>query len=124
MDVYKNLQEKLSLNQFPLSAKYDIKWVIENEMGPSSLWLTEYLIETLNIKNGMRILDLGCGKAMSSIFLANEYDVQIIAADLWINATENMKRIEEENTAKNIFPLNVEAHNLPFADECFDIRLV
>lgn len=121
MDVYKNLQEKLSLNQFPLSATYDIKWVIENEMGPSSLWLTEYLIETLNIKSGMRILDLGCGKAMSSIFLANEYDVQIIAADLWINATENMKRIKEENGAKNIFPLNVEAHNLPFADECFDI---
>jgi hypothetical protein len=36
-NIYKILQDKLSLNQFPLSAKYDIKWVIENEMGPSSL---------------------------------------------------------------------------------------
>jgi cyclopropane fatty-acyl-phospholipid synthase-like methyltransferase len=121
LDKYKDLQEKLSLNQFPLSAKYDIKWVIENEMGPSSLWLIEYLIETMEIKNGMRILDLGCGKAMSSIFLANEYDIQIIAADLWINATENMKRIKEKNVEKSVFPLNIEAHNLPFADECFDV---
>jgi cyclopropane fatty-acyl-phospholipid synthase-like methyltransferase len=84
MEIYKGLQEKLTLGQFPLSSKYDIKWVIENEMGPSSLWLMEYLTEKINIKKEMTILDLGCGKAMSSIFLAKEYGPQIIAADLWI----------------------------------------
>jgi cyclopropane fatty-acyl-phospholipid synthase-like methyltransferase len=121
MNLFKELQEKLSLNQFPLSAKYDIKWIIENEMGPNSLWLMEYLIEKISIKRGMRILDLGCGKAMSSIFLAKEYDVQIIAADLWVNASENMKRIKEKNVEETVFPINMEAHNMPFADECFDL---
>jgi cyclopropane fatty-acyl-phospholipid synthase-like methyltransferase len=121
MNIYETLQEKLSLNQFPLSAKYDIKWVIENEMGPNSLWLIEYLTEKMNIKKGMGILDLGCGKAMSSIFLAKEYNIQVIAADLWINASENMKRIKEENVEEYVFPINLEAHNLPFAEECFDI---
>jgi cyclopropane fatty-acyl-phospholipid synthase-like methyltransferase len=119
--LYTTLQEKLSLNQFPLSAKYDIKWVIENEMGPSSLWLMEFLLENIRLEKGMRILDLGCGRAMSSIFIAKEFDVQIIAADLWIKASENMERIKEAKMETKIFPINAEAHNLPFADKCFDV---
>ena len=119
-NVYTILQEKMTLNQFPLSAKYNIKWVIENEMGPSSLWLMEFLVEKIDLKEGMRVLDLGCGNAMSSIFLAKEFGVQIIAADLWINASENMKKIKEENMETKVFPINADAHNLPFAHECFD----
>jgi SAM-dependent methyltransferase len=120
-NIYRTLQEKLSLSQFPLSAKYDIKWAIENEMGPSSLWLMEYLSEKLEFKKGIRILDIGCGKAMSSIFLAKEFGVQIIAADLWINASENMKRIKEKDVEEYVFPINLEAHNMPFAEESFDV---
>jgi cyclopropane fatty-acyl-phospholipid synthase-like methyltransferase len=120
-NLYKKLQEKLTLSQFPLSSKYDIKWVTENEMGPSSLWLMEYLTEKITIKKEMKIFDLGCGKAMSSIFLAKEYCTQIIAGDLWINASENMNRIKEMKIEKYIIPINLEAHNIPFADECFDI---
>jgi cyclopropane fatty-acyl-phospholipid synthase-like methyltransferase len=81
----------------------------------------EYLAEKMEFRKGMRILDLGCGKAMSSIFLAKEFGVQIIAADLWINASENMKRIKEKDAEEYIFPINSEAHNLPFAEESFDI---
>jgi len=115
------LQEKMSLKQYPLSAKYDIKWVVENEMGPNVLWLMEFLTEKINFKRGMRVLDLGCGKVVSSIFLAKEFDVQIIAADLWIDASENMARIRKEKMETNVFPINAEAHNLPFADESFDV---
>lgn len=118
---YKVLQERFSLKQFPKSVKYNIKWVIENEMGPNALWLMEYLTDKMEIGKNMRILDLGCGKALSSIYLAKEYKVQICAADLWINATDNLKRIKESKVEKYVFPINVEAHNIPFADECFDI---
>ena len=38
----------------------------------------------------MRVLDLGCGLAMSSIFLRREFDVQVWATDLWFNASENL----------------------------------
>lgn len=31
------LKSKLTLQQFPLSAKYDIEWINENEMGPNSI---------------------------------------------------------------------------------------
>jgi cyclopropane fatty-acyl-phospholipid synthase-like methyltransferase len=36
---------------------------------------------------------MGCGKAISSIFLAKEFGVEVWAADLWVKPTENWERI-------------------------------
>lgn len=41
-----------------------------------------------------RTLDLGCGFALTSLFIANETDAKhVYAFDLWVSATENYKRI-------------------------------
>lgn len=119
MDM-QELQKKMSLPQFPLSAKYDIEWLAENEMGPNSLWLAEFLASAMHLKPGMRVLDLGCGKAISSIFLAKEFNVQVWATDLWINASDNWSRIAREGVENLVFPMNAEAHALPYADGFFD----
>jgi SAM-dependent methyltransferase len=119
MDI-QELQKKMSLPQFPLSTKYDIEWLAENEMGPCSLWLAEFLVSSMEIKPGMRVLDLGCGKAISSIFLAKEFNVQVWAADLWIDASENCARIKKAGVEDLVFPMNAEAHTLPFANGFFD----
>jgi cyclopropane fatty-acyl-phospholipid synthase-like methyltransferase len=37
---------------------------------------------SMDLKPSMRVLDLGCGRAMSSIFLHREFDVQVWAVDL------------------------------------------
>lgn len=89
-------------------------------MGPNALWLLEWLCDALDLSPGARVLDLGCGKAMTSIFLAREYDVRVVAADLWINPTENWRRIEAAGEVGRIMPLHVEAHDLPFAEGYFD----
>ena len=68
----------------------------------------------------MRVLDLGCGKGLSSIFLAKEYGVQVWATDLWIDASENFGRICEAGVEDRVFPIHAEAHALPFADGFFD----
>ncbi|MCW2751334.1 MAG: SAM-dependent methyltransferase, partial [Aeromicrobium sp.] len=47
---------------------YDPRWVFDNQMGPNALWLVESLTEVLPLEPGMRVLDLGCGRAMTSIF--------------------------------------------------------
>jgi len=114
------LSQSLSLSQFPLSGKYDPMWVLENQMGPNVLWLTEALMEILHLKPGMRVLDMGCGRAISSIFLAKEFGLQVWATDLWITATDNWKRIRSAGVENQVFPINTEAHSLPFADEFFD----
>ena len=61
----------------------------------------------------MRVLDLGCGAAISSIFLARELGVQVWAADLWIDPTQNRRRIEEAGVGDRVFPIEAEAHTLP-----------
>jgi cyclopropane fatty-acyl-phospholipid synthase-like methyltransferase len=117
----KDLSELVNNKAFPLSSKYDPIWILENEMGINALWLTEWLCRNIELKPGMRILDIGCGKVMSSVFLAKEYDVMVFASDPLISATENWQRIKTERLENKIFPIRAEAHDLPFAEDFFDI---
>ena len=114
------LRAKMRLPAFPLSAKYDLGWMVENEMGPSSVWLAEFLLGAMRLEPGMKVLDLGCGKAMSSIFLAKEVGCRVFATDLWIGASENQARIEEAGVAELVCPIHAEAHDLPYAHGFFD----
>jgi len=122
-NINENSNVLLPSDKFPLSAKYDIEWVIKNQMGPNVMWLTEFLTQSMNLKPGMRVLDLGCGLAISSIFLAKEFDVQVWATDLWIKANENWKLVCDANMENQVFPIHAEAHDLPFADNFFDAIL-
>jgi ubiquinone/menaquinone biosynthesis C-methylase UbiE len=116
----KRMQELLKNDKYPRSAKYDSAWVLKGWMGPNVLWLMEWLCEKMEFKPGMRVLDMGCGKALSSIFLAKEYGVKVWANDLWISAAENWQRIKEAELENQICPIHAEAHNLPYAEEFFD----
>ena len=116
--------EILRDEKFPLSVKYDMEWLLDNAMGSQCLWLTEGLTREMHLKPGMRVLDLGCGKAFSSKFLAQEYDVQVYATDHWVSATDNWKRICEWELQRQITPIRAEAHSLPFADNFFDVAIV
>ncbi len=110
----------LTTARFPRASTYDPGWIIKHEMGPNVLWLTEFLCEVMDLRPGMRVLDLGCGKALSSIFLAREFGVQVWATDLWISATDNAQRIRTANLEESIFPIHANARQLPFADQFFD----
>jgi len=68
----------------------------------------------------MRVLDLGCGRALTSIFLAKEFGVQVWATDLWITPDHNWKRVVEAEVEDLVYPLRVEAHSLPFPEGFFD----
>ena len=116
----KRMKELLKNDSFPRSAKYDPEWVLTGWMGPNVLWLTEFLCEKMELKPGMRVLDMGCGKALSSAFLAKEFGVQVWANDLWISASENWQRIKEAGMENQVFPIHAEAHDLPYADGFFD----
>ena len=114
------LAEAFKLDEFPRSAKYETGWVIENMRGPNVLWLTESLTQVMDLKPGMRVLDMGCGRAISSIFLAKELDVQVWATDLWIDASDNWQRVSDAGVQDQVFPIHAEAHALPFAAGFFD----
>src|ERR1700683_2544811 len=69
----------------------------------------------------MRVLDLGCARAMTSIFLAKEFGAEVWATDLWIDATSNLERILAAGVEDLGVPIHSEAHALPFAEGFFDV---
>jgi SAM-dependent methyltransferase len=112
---------RLLSDRFPLSNKYHPEWLIAGcSGGANPLWLTEWLTSRLELRPRMRVLDLGCGRALSSIFLSLEFEVQVWAVDLWFSASENLKRIREAGVEDRVYPIHAESRALPFADEFFD----
>ncbi len=91
-------------------------------MGPNSFRLLDELI--LRRPEGVRFtrtLDLGCGYALTSMFLANETDAeQVYAFDLWVPAAENLRRIRENGLESKIIPIHGDALDMPFAQGYFD----
>src|SRR5688572_1548663 len=107
--------------RFPRAAKFNPEWIASSVSGgANSLWLTEWLAPTLQLKPGMRILDLGCGRAASSIYLHREYGVQVWATDLWFSSAENRERIRDAGAEDAVFPVQADARRLPFATDFFD----
>jgi len=116
-----NVDQRLLSNRFPRASTYHPEWVLASvSSAANALWLTEWLTEALELRPGMRVLDLGCGRAMSSIFLRREFGVQVWAADLWFSPTENLRRIRGAGVEDGAFPIHVDARTLPFAVEFFD----
>ncbi|MCI0376726.1 MAG: class I SAM-dependent methyltransferase [Gemmataceae bacterium] len=113
--------KRLFSERFPRSSMYHPEWVVASVSGgANALWLTEWLAQALDLRPGMRVLDLGCGRAMSSIFLRREFGVQVWATDLWFSASENIQRIRDAGALDGVFPIHADARSLPFADEFFD----
>ncbi len=116
-------ENRLIRAEFPRSNRYPADWVLRNAMGPNPLWLAEWLTEWVTLEPGMRVLDLGCGKAITSVMLARESGARVWAADWWVDPAENWARIEEAGAAEQVIPLRVEAHALPFPEGFFDVIL-
>ena len=100
-------------------AKYFTK---EYMMGPNALRLLDEIVtEHSSAVSKGNVLDLGCGAALSSLYLANETTAdKIWALDLWVSATDNWKRIKENGLEDKIIPIHGDALAMPFAHEYFD----
>ena len=105
---------------FYKTEKYDKDFLKENMMGPNSMMILEELLNEIPLKAGMRVLDLGCGNGLTSVFLAKEYGVQVFALDLWISATDNYRRFLKNGVDDLVIPIHADAQDMPFAEEFFD----
>jgi cyclopropane fatty-acyl-phospholipid synthase-like methyltransferase len=115
------VDERLISDRFPRASGYHPEWVLASaSSAANALWLTEWLAEALPLRSGMRVLDLGCGRAMSSIFLHREFGVQVWATDLWFSPSENSQRIRDAGVLDSVFPIHADARQLPFAADFFD----
>ena len=97
---------------------------IWKDIGPGGLYLVSLLAKELSLHPKSLVLDLGCGNTESSLFLAHNYKVKVIAVDLWRDPSDNAVRIESRGHRDNIIPMRFDAAKpLPFAEEYFDAIL-
>jgi cyclopropane fatty-acyl-phospholipid synthase-like methyltransferase len=106
--------------RYPRSSRYDPAWVRALDMGPHPLWQLEDLLPELRLQPGQRVLDLGCGKGATSVFLAREAEVDVVALDLWTPEAELQQVVDAAGAADRVAVRHADARELPFPDEEFD----
>ncbi|KND45673.1 MULTISPECIES: SAM-dependent methyltransferase [Streptomyces] len=107
-------------DRYPRSSAYDPSWLLDLDMGPNPLWLLEDLVRDLELRPGTRVLDLGSGKGATSVFLAREFGVEVVAADWWIAAEEAAEVFDKAGVGDRVTAVRAEAHALPFEENSFD----
>ncbi len=108
------LTEETISDAFPRTARYNREWVIEHSLGENVLYNLESLCEKMVFTPGMRVLDLGSGKAVSSIFLAKEFGVKVWALDKGVDPDESYALVCEQGCENSVFPLCLGSRPLPF----------
>ena len=68
-------------NQFDSNDK-NAEFLKTAMMGPNAMRVAEELASHLSINENMRILDLGCGRGLSTLLLTKKYGASVFAADL------------------------------------------
>ncbi|WP_252318199.1 MULTISPECIES: SAM-dependent methyltransferase [Symbiopectobacterium] len=110
-----------------MNPMFSPEFINANLMGPSALLLAEEVSAALALKPGMRVLDLACGTGLTSIYLASQYGVEVVAMDLWIAAEDNARRFGEHGLSNLITPLHMDVADLPavkpFPENHFDALL-
>ena len=99
---------------------FDRDFLLATMMGPNCVRFAEELTANIPFSPNMRVLDLGCGMGLSSIYLARTFGVRVFAADLWINPSDNFARFRDFGLEDAVIPLRAEGHALPFAEGYFD----
>ncbi len=115
----KNERKNKNMNRMDKYTQYFTKDYL---MGPNSfLLLNELLRRSPADVCYDRTLDLGCGMALTSVFLANETPAKsVYAFDLWVDAADNLKRIRSLALEDKIIPIHGDALDMPFARGYFD----
>ena len=122
-DAMNTTLRKVDRDKYPELSSYS-RDGIWRDIGPGGLYLVSLLARELGLRPNSLVLDLGCGSAESSLYLADNYGAKVIAADLWQDPADNARKIESRGHRHNIIPLRLDASKpLPFAEEYFDAIL-
>ncbi len=113
-----------SFRQVPLEAYPELEIysradIHEGLAGQGGLFLASDMASMLSLRPGMRVLDLGCGAGVTSIFLARAFGVVVYSVDTCI-PDELGARAASAGVADLVIPIRSDARTLPFSGEFFD----
>ena len=106
---------------YPELQGYSRDQIYEDFFGGGGLYLAIHMIRTLCLRPGDVVLDLGCGRGATSIFLARHYGVRVMALDLWTSADFLKRKFSAHGFADQITAIQMDANQpLPFGEDDFD----
>ena len=93
----------------------------ETLMGPNNLRILEEMFSRypMNLSTDDLVLDLGCGKGLTSFAAACETAAKVYACDLWISAEDNQKRFSQWGVSERVVPFHTDANELQFEKNLF-----
>ncbi|MEQ1607263.1 MAG: methyltransferase domain-containing protein [Pyrinomonadaceae bacterium] len=74
-------------------------------MAPGGLFIAKLMADKLDLRPGSTVLDLGCGRGQSSVFLAAKYRVNVVSVDLWVGSEERRSKAAQAGVESQITPL-------------------
>ena len=108
-------------HQYPELDGYTRAELYEDCLGGGGLYLATQMVRTMRLQAGDIVLDLGCGKGTTSLFLAKQFGLKVIAVDLWTSATFLNQKFTKFGYRDQITPLQLDVtRELPFAEGYFD----
>ncbi len=88
---------------------------------PGGLSATAELARACGLREGHRVLDLGCGKGTTAIYLARKYGCNVTGIDLSEELVAKAVSLARRARVSHRTHFQVgDAHSLPFPDEAFD----
>jgi len=106
---------------YPELQGYSRNEIYRDFLGGGGLYLAVRMLRALDLQPGQTVLDLGCGKGESSVFLAKQDDVEVKALDLWTSADYLERKFAERGVGDRVTAIQMDATQpLPYADDEFD----
>jgi len=119
-EVALSLLKQVDRSRYPELLGYSREEIYRDIHGQGGLFLACEMARELELKPGMKVLDLACGDGETSIFLAKQYGVQVFAVDRRLDEARLLSRATQEGVAPLITPKKLDARFLPFAAGFFD----
>jgi len=96
--------------------------VIGDLFHPGGFNLTREMADLVGVKENMDVLNLACQEGGSALFLASTYNCKVYGVDLSTEKIkESTKRARKQRMLKKVFFKNMDAYEMTFLPETFDI---
>lgn len=89
-------------------------------LGPGSFEMAKYLVESTNIKEGMRILEVGGGSGQIATTLAKFWNVSVVTLEPWSDGCDIHLYAKQQNVENQVMALKTMAQSMPFTSCTFD----
>lgn len=91
---------------------------------PGGFALTRRTAELADLKPGIKLLDVSCGRGTQSVFYAKEYGVEVVGLDLSEEMIQTASdKVKNAGVEKLVMLKLGDSQQLPFEDNFFDVAI-